>query len=124
MICILAPSPVEADPCSPNPCGPNSACREVDGVAACACLRNYIGRPPSCRPECVVTTDCPTHLACLNKKCTDPCEGVCGLGAECQVSNHNPQCSCPTGYSGDPFQRCSVIPVSKLNHHYHGTQIR
>lgn len=44
--------------------------------------------------------------ACINQKCRDPCPGTCGLNAKCQVVNHNPICSCPTFYTGDPFTRC------------------
>jgi hypothetical protein len=66
----------------------------------------YIGTPPSCRPECVVSADCPQDKACLNQKCKDPCPGTCGQNARCQVVNHNPICSCPPGHTGDPFNRC------------------
>lgn len=97
----------KSDPCVPSQCGPYSQCRVVDGHAVCSCLSNYIGTPPSCRPECVVSTECSQNKACLNNKCQDPCPGTCGLNARCQVINHNPICSCPAGYIGDPFVRCN-----------------
>ena len=102
-----------ADPCSPSPCGPNSQCRQVNGQAVCSCLAEYSGAPPNCRPECVVNAECPSNRACHKFKCTDPCPGTCGIGARCEVINHNPICSCPQGLTGDPFTRCSEIP-SKL----------
>lgn len=94
------------DPCHPSPCGPNSHCRNNNGVASCTCVHNTIGQPPSCRHECVVSAECPLDRACLNNKCIDPCPGTCGQNARCQVINHNPICSCNSGYTGDPFTRC------------------
>lgn len=99
------------DPCSPSPCGPNSKCRVVNDQAVCTCLPEYRGIPPSCRPECIVNAECPPHLACVNKKCADPCPNTCGLRAQCITKNHNPICTCPAGFTGDPFTFCS--PHSK-----------
>lgn len=94
------------NPCQPSPCGPNSYCRLVNNRAVCSCKENYIGAPPSCRPECMVSSDCPQDKACKNAKCQDPCPGVCGFNARCTAVNHNPICSCNTGFTGDPFVRC------------------
>lgn len=99
------------NPCSPSPCGPNSQCREINGQAVCSCVVGYQGSPPNCRPECVTHQECPQNQACLNQKCRDPCPGTCGIGAKCTVVNHNPICSCPARYTGDPFVRCQ--PISK-----------
>lgn len=98
------------NPCNQSPCGPNSQCREVNGQAVCSCLPEYIGSPPGCRPECVVSPECPLMKACINLKCVDPCPGTCGLNAKCQVINHSPICSCPPEYTGDPFTSCFPIP--------------
>lgn len=100
---------VTRDICSPSPCGPNSQCREVNGQAVCSCVPNFIGTPPNCRPECVISAECPQNQACTNQKCRDPCPGTCGIGALCQVVNHNPICSCPPSFTGDPFTRCRVF---------------
>lgn len=101
--------PDEIHPCQPSPCGPSSQCREINGQAICSCIQGYIGSPPSCRPECTVNSDCRLDEACSNQKCRDPCPGTCGVGAKCQVINHNPICSCLPGYTGDPFTRCQFI---------------
>lgn len=93
-------------PCNPSPCGPNSQCREIQGQAICSCLIGYRGSPPTCRPECVTSSECALNRACSNQKCIDPCKGNCGVNAICQVINHNPICSCPSGFGGNPFSRC------------------
>lgn len=102
----------ERDPCLPSPCGPFSECRVVNGHAVCSCQRNYIGAPPACRPECTVSSECSQDRACIGQKCKDPCPGTCGPHARCKVINHNPICSCPPNYSGDPFQLC--VEESKI----------
>lgn len=98
-------------PCNPSPCGANAVCKERNGVGACTCLPEYSGDPyTECRPECVLNTDCPKNLACMNNKCRDPCPGVCGVSAECHVINHAPSCSCPSGYTGNPSEYCREQP--------------
>jgi len=102
--------PPAVDLCNPSPCGPNSQCH--DGV--CTCLPEYQGDPyAGCRPECVLSTDCPRNRACIRNKCADPCPGTCGQGALCDVLNHIPSCSCPEGFTGDPFILCRAVPCKK-----------
>lgn len=107
---ISVQKPAHVNACFPNPCGPNSQCREGNGQAICSCLPNYIGEPPSCKPECLLSSDCASNKACINQKCVDPCPGPCGQQAECRVFNHNPICSCRSGFTGDPFTRCFSKP--------------
>ena len=102
---------VEVNPCNPSPCGPNSQCRPVNGQAICSCVPGYAGAPPTCRPECIYSSECSLNKACVNQNCIDPCPGTCGIAANCQVVNHNPICSCSNGFEGDPFIRC--YPISK-----------
>lgn len=94
--------------CLPTPCGPNSKCKVINDVPVCSCLPNYIGRAPNCRPECTLSTECPSNLACVNNKCVDPCVGSCGYNAVCNVVNHIPNCLCHPGYSGDPYSGCNI----------------
>ena len=112
----IPPPPVPArepynDPCIPSPCGQYANCRVVNEQAICSCLPSYVGIPPQCRPECIVSSDCPSHLACLNQRCQDPCPGSCGLNALCSVQNHVPICNCQTGYIGNPFDICQPVPT-------------
>lgn len=115
---IIAPAKMK--PCNPSPCGPNSICREINDQAVCTCAPEYLGTPPLCRPECLISSDCPQNQACLNQKCKDPCIGTCGIQAICLVVNHNPVCSCPEGYTGNPFIRCEISKKMNeilVNHH-------
>lgn len=105
---LYIPPSLPENPCEPSPCGPNSLCRVIDSRPACSCIAGYTGAPPQCRPECVVSSECDSQKSCIRQKCVDPCPGTCGLNAQCQVINHNPICSCPTNYVGDPFIQCTI----------------
>lgn len=95
--------PRPLDPC--NLCAPTAQCFNGE----CRCPPDYIGNPyESCRPECVLNTDCPRDKACLGSKCSNPCVGTCAQNAICTVVNHIPSCSCPEGFTGDPFSLCRV----------------
>ena len=110
---VLAVEPVVArpeNPCSPDPCGPFATCRPDSGRPACSCQPGYFGAPPNCRPECLLSSDCGLSQACVRQKCVDPCPGTCGTNAECKVVNHNPICSCPARFTGDPFINCVREP--------------
>jgi len=101
--------PKAVNPCVPSPCGANSECRVIDSRAVCSCTPGMFGAPPNCRPECVINSDCPTNLACVRNKCTNPCQGSCGFHAVCTVHNHQPVCRCDQGFEGDPFSGCNPI---------------
>lgn len=96
------------NPCEPSPCGPNAQCKVSGESPSCSCLPEFIGSPPYCKPECVSNSECPANLACINKKCKDPCVGICGQNAECRVVSHTPNCVCLSGYVGNPFVQCSI----------------
>lgn len=105
---VAKEEPVRRNPCIPSPCGQYSNCRVVNEHAVCSCKEEYVGSPPSCRPECIVSADCMQDKACIGQKCQDPCPGTCGINARCHVVNHNPICSCNPSYTGDPFVRCTL----------------
>lgn len=107
--------PTVTDACNPSPCGPNSHCRSLNGQAVCTCIIGFLGTPPSCRPECVISSDCAQNRACNNQKCIDPCPGSCGVMSQCTVINHNPICSCPETFTGDPFIRCTPQRKNEIN---------
>ena len=47
------------------------------------------------------------HSYCfLQPACVTETGPVCGELADCTVRNHEPVCSCPPGYDGNPLERC------------------
>ncbi|XP_068220040.1 uncharacterized protein [Palaemon carinicauda] len=113
----VAPPAPPLDPCSPNPCGIAADCRTRGDRPVCTCPIGYEGDPlVNCRRgECIETNDCPSHRVCQKLRCIDPCqEGICGSGSECVVRNHQPICSCPRGFTGDPFVNCRRFDPQEL----------
>lgn len=103
-------------PCDPNPCGTNAQCKSQNGAINCVCPSGYVGDPySSCRPECLLNTDCPRDQSCSRNKCVDPCPGTCGINADCRVTNHVAVCSCKESYTGDPYGSCRPIPAQRKN---------
>ena len=102
----------ERRPCNPSPCGTNAECFEQSGKVTCKCPQDYLGDPNvACRPECRLNSDCSSSQTCVNSKCIDPCPGLCGIDAECRVTNHLPFCVCEASFTGDPYSACRPIPV-------------
>lgn len=89
-------------------CGLNSRCTYNADGALCKCLNGYIGEPPNCHTECEQHSNCTDGKSCINHKCTDQCESVCGENAECKLTNHIPICQCPSTHDGDPFVKCEA----------------
>lgn len=118
MLYLLVHQPVDepTNPCNPSPCGANAVCKERNGAGSCSCLPEYQGDPYSgCRPECIMNSDCPRNRACSNQKCRDPCPGTCGINADCSVFNHNPTCTCRSGYQGNPLVSCHLPVQARKN---------
>uniref|UniRef100_T1H2N8 EGF-like domain-containing protein n=1 Tax=Megaselia scalaris TaxID=36166 RepID=T1H2N8_MEGSC len=82
----------EQDICTDKVCGLNAVCRNGE----CICVQDYFGNPYSlCKPICILNSDCPDNLSCLNRKCINPCTiSVCAEKADCIVKNHSPVCTC------------------------------
>ena len=60
---------------------------------------------------CVSNSECAGTEACVNARCTNPCN--CGPNAKCHVANHYPSCVCQPGYSGNPQLGCSKRKFNK-----------
>ncbi|XP_067015307.2 adhesive plaque matrix protein 2 [Anabrus simplex] len=105
-----------AIPCTTNVCGRNTQCNEVSGRPVCSCLPGHYGNPiiGCTRGECLDNNDCPYNKQCRNAQCENVCAGMCGRGANCDVQNHIPVCSCPEGYTGDPFNYCRLMDPNEL----------
>lgn len=112
---LVAYLPPDETPCQKNPCGINAVCRESDRAGSCTCLEGYTGDPHShCRPECTMNNECPFNKICSNMKCVDPCPGLCGHNARCDVIHHRAECSCIPGFRGNPYQGCTPVPEVQL----------
>ena len=74
--------------------------------------------PPPIEPGCDVNQDCPEFNACRNQRCIDPCieSNPCARNAFCKVIQHEPDCTCPPGFIGDPFIRCEPPRKSDTSH--------
>lgn len=73
----------------------------------------------------MTNNECAHNLACVNERCINPCPGSCGQNAECTVINHNPVCTCYTGYEGDPLVVCHpALPPRKIFFLFHMLSIR
>ena len=66
---------------------------------------------------CDGDNDCPDYNACRNRKCINPCavDKPCAPSAICKVVNHNAVCTCPNGFIGSPYTRCSPRKFPKDN---------
>ncbi|XP_035776327.1 neurogenic locus notch homolog protein 3-like isoform X2 [Anopheles albimanus] len=107
----------EGQGCSRNPCGVGATCQETaGGRPVCSCPAGYSGNPlVQCRrDECLDHSECRSDQACRNGNCVNPCAGVCGINANCEVRNHVPVCSCPRGRTGDPFSSCRLQDPEEL----------
>lgn len=116
---------------SPTACGTGAVCKAVNHQPFCSCPLKYTGNPRiACKHmECIVDVDCPANQICQNYKCQGGCRAdnncpdgescislqcinpcmftdVCGEGAHCQAVSHQPVCSCPVNYEGNPTIRC------------------
>ncbi|XP_063698652.1 neurogenic locus notch homolog protein 3 isoform X1 [Culicoides brevitarsis] len=100
-----------------NQCGKGAQCVRVSNHrAVCECPKNYIGSPyTECRAECYGDVDCPgSKPACIYGICKNPCDGACGVGADCNLRGLTPVCSCPRDMTGDPFVRCRPFTKEDL----------
>ncbi|XP_055644665.1 neurogenic locus notch homolog protein 3 [Toxorhynchites rutilus septentrionalis] len=98
-------------------CGKGASCTRVTNHRAiCECPKGHIGSPyTGCRAECYGDSDCfPGKPACIYGVCKNPCEGSCGINANCNLRGLTPVCSCPRDMTGDPFVSCRPFTKEDL----------
>ena len=126
--------------CGQGVCGENANCQAINHRAQCSCPPDFLGDARTrCYTECTRHDECSDNQACVKFTCKDPCRepdpNVCGSGANCEVKNHKPictcpyfpipcgsgarcqpgndrfdprpVCTCPTGFRGDPLVSCT-----------------
>ena len=67
---------------------------------------------------CESDQECPDYNACQNRKCMNPCaeDDPCAPSANCKVIGHQPVCTCPDGYIGDPRTECKLRKLLLLSY--------
>ena len=75
---------------------------------------------------CETDQECPDYNACQNRKCINPCaeDDPCAPSANCKVIGHQPVCTCPDGYIGDPRTECKLRKHTKFMYIAYITLIR
>ena len=107
---VTTKQPIPDCPYPQKYCGPNSLLVNC----TCQCIPDYTGNPKlGCRPGCLLNSHCPSHQACHNSQCIDPCPGICGSNAICMIRHHSPVCQCNHGFTGNPYQECASFDHSK-----------
>eukprot|EP00095_Tigriopus_kingsejongensis_P004181 maker-scaffold47_size466558-snap-gene-3.38 protein:Tk04181 transcript:maker-scaffold47_size466558-snap-gene-3.38-mRNA-1 annotation:"hypothetical protein TcasGA2_TC011986" len=105
--------------CNSDACGENANCEASGNRATCTCPEDFQGDAYSrCFTECTEHNMCSESQACIKFRCLDPCYSLdkepCGVGSNCEVKNHKPICSCPRGFTGDPFVSCREFTRNDL----------
>ncbi|CAL4087220.1 unnamed protein product, partial [Meganyctiphanes norvegica] len=89
--------------CTNKDCGEgNCYWNNARKISACRCRNNSHKDPSTGRcHECVSHGHCPDNEGCRENICEDPCNSFCNPtnNATCNVTNHRPLCSCPSGFT-------------------------
>lgn len=96
--------------CREHSCGKNALCLANKHRSFCSCPSGFSGDPEKeCKLyDCTKNEDCSSDEECTTEgKCKNICQNVCGLNAICRPINKMAQCSCPSGYTGNPKIECS-----------------
>lgn len=93
-------------PCNHQECEPNKMCRVINHKPFCFCDNHEC--QASSPSICLKNSGCPSHLACVNYQCQDPCANVqCPGSFPCFVQDHVGKCKfCPPGYVADGRNGC------------------
>lgn len=96
------------NPCAIDTCGEHAECTPANHAIECRCVNGFTGNPyiechkvQGCRSD----SECGYSEACVNGKCSSPCQ--CGSFGLCEVHNHKATCRCPNGYTGDARIGCN-----------------
>ncbi|KFM70914.1 Fibrillin-1, partial [Stegodyphus mimosarum] len=112
---------IDIDECQENGyhlCGDQAECHNTPGSYECRCPSGFRGEPygGKCEreepPGCKSDRDCLYNEACdtYTRSCYDVCRrDPCGINAVCRGENHNPTCTCPPRYRGNPKVNCFYV---------------
>lgn len=123
MACI---NQICANPCSQNICSSSQECFVVDTLplrtVMCQCPTDTVTDSfGNCKkivqatPQCSFDSDCLNSERCADGRCIQVCHlDICGVNALCNANNHRAQCTCATGYIGNPHTECSPSKYFKF----------
>ncbi|VEN60882.1 unnamed protein product, partial [Callosobruchus maculatus] len=114
------------NPCeAANPCDAPAECKIYNHVVECICPPGTVsdGGRGCLRVEakCKSDSECPSHFACINSECVNPCTATkpCGVNAECTVFDTVPVrtlvCQCLPGYQGNAAVQCDKVAPCRLD---------
>lgn len=68
----------------------------------------YVSTVPIEDPGCRSDDNCPDNQSCRNRQCVSPCAvaNPCANNAICTVAGHQPKCTCPEDFTGNPNINC------------------
>ena len=99
-------------------CQKGSGCIGVaNHIEECQCLSGYNRtKNGECRlPECFINKHClESKPVCDTGICVNPCDGACGVNAECRILGSSAACLCRKGFTGNPFVICEEKPEVNL----------
>lgn len=84
-------------PCEDVKCGEHSFCRAEGNEAYCVCDEGWTYDPKDVSLGCVDINECDESHGPA---------GLCGINAICSNRENGFDCSCPAGFSGDPYKKC------------------
>lgn len=104
------------DLCRSAACGRNAECTAENHQFKCACAPGYRGDPfdekQGCRKvECEHSHECTNDKLCDQNMCKIAClvRNPCGKNALCSAEQHTQVCYCQPGFTGDPYNGCTLI---------------
>lgn len=110
------------NPCNSVVCGSHEKCQaDVLKHATCVCQDGYEWNPvlSSCEkpsvPDCISDNDCELAAACRPDalgvlKCASVCKAfTCPINSQCIALNHQGQCECLPGFTGNPNNRSGCL---------------
>lgn len=91
----------------------NGGCRSVCSVRN-KCPERQICHQNVCIPGCSIDAHCGDDMVCSSRRCVKACkENSCGQDAACFAVRHRAICKCPSGYTGDPSEKCEPYECTK-----------
>ncbi|CAL4124232.1 unnamed protein product, partial [Meganyctiphanes norvegica] len=88
--------------CKQTNCGKYGDCGwdSSQNKTTCHCQQNYHNDQSTGQcVECLQDNHCTDDKHCKDKYCVDPCLNYCDSHATCNVTNHQPFCICPDGFT-------------------------